>query len=121
VGIPTQAEIESFLKAFKRCWDGKVIDRVNQKNEDTLAFLGITPQHRAEEIRKVKYTDFYRGPSKDHANPSEEFWEFGRRIKGEEIYIKVKVYTTASGQKKGKCLSFHVAEQKITYPHKKKG
>lgn len=119
--IPTQAEIEEFLREFKRCWDGKVIDRVNEKNEDTLIVLGITPQHRAEEIRKLKYTDFYRGPSPDHSNPGEECWEFGRKIGGEEVYIKIKIYATESGQQRGKCLSFHIAEKKITYPLRKKG
>jgi hypothetical protein len=121
VGIPKQADIEGFLKEFKRCWDGKVIDRVNQKNEDTLVVLGITPQHRAEEVRKLKYTDFFRGPSPDHLIPGHEWWEFGLRIKKQEIYIKIKVYNSDSGKKMGKCMSFHLAEEKITYPYKEKG
>ena len=121
VGIPTQAEIEEFLKEFKRCWDGKVIDRVNRKNDDTLAELGFLPQHRTYEIHRLVHTDFYRGPSPDHDIAGHEWWEFGRKVKGREIYIKIKVYVTEDGEKGGRCMSFHFPEKKITYPYKKKG
>jgi hypothetical protein len=117
-----KTEIEQFLKTFFQCWDGRVLDeREDKRNEETLLSLGITPKHRAEEIKKLKYYDFYRGPSPDHANPKENFWEFGRKVKGEEVYIKIKVYQDFKGRNSGKCISFHFPDRPITYPCKQKG
>lgn len=121
MGIPKQADIEGFLKEFKRCWDGKVIDRVNTKNDNTLTELGLLPHHRTYEIRRLECSDFYRGPSPDHQIAGHEWWEFGRKVKSREIYIKIKVYVAENGEKRGRCMSFHFPEKKITYPYKRKG
>jgi hypothetical protein len=115
-----KAEIEQVLKDFKRHWDGRVLNRKSSDNEDTLTALQIMPQHRAEEIRKLKYSDYYRGPSPDFDYPTHDVWEFGRRVKGQEVYIKLKVYLE-NGKKKAKCFSFHFPKHKITYPFKQKG
>jgi hypothetical protein len=121
-----KAEIEQLLKEFKDCWDDRVLDRTTSSdNEDTMTALQITTKHRAEEIRKLKYSDYYRGPSPDDIYPEHDIWEFGRRVKGNktsaEVYIKIKVYLDANGRKKGKCFSFHFPKWQITYPFKKKG
>lgn len=114
-------KIKQFLKDFKNCWDGKVADeRSDEKNNNTLAILGITPKHRVELIKSLNYKNFYRGPTPDHAKPSEECWEFGKWFKGREIYIKLKIYKI-NDRKRGKALSFHFAERSITYPYLKGG
>lgn len=118
---PSQEDIKRFLKIFKSCWNGNVIPRTDSKNDDTLTILGITPKHRMEEVKRLHYYDYFRGPSPDHnGDPSKEWWEFGLWIKGREIYIKIRIYTKENGKYGGKCMSFHIAEEKITYPFKEK-
>ncbi len=112
---PKKSDIEDFLKEFKQAWNGTVIDRHNTANDDTLTTLQITPYQRADEIRKLTYKDYFRGPTPDHAAPSEQIWEFGTTVKGHEIYIKLKIYEI-NGNKRGKCLSFHIASWSIRYP-----
>lgn len=115
-----KSEIEQFLKEFKQVWDGTVIDRINQKNDETLTILGITPNQRADEIRKLTYKDYFRGPAPDHSGSSGNIWEFGKKIKKHEIYIKLKIYEICR-KKRGKCISFHIAERPINYPYQEKG
>lgn len=118
---PTQEEVEQFLKIFKACWDGRVVPRKDEKNDDTLTILGITPKHRMEEVKRLHYYDYFRGPTPDHdGDPSKEWWEFGLRVKGHEIYIKIRIYKKENGKYGAKCMSFHIAEEKITYPFKGK-
>lgn len=120
-GKPTQEEVEQFLKDFKASWDGKVVPRTDSKNDDTLTILGITPKHRMEEVKRLRYLDYFRGPSPDHdGSPDKEWWEFGLRVKGYEIYIKIRIYTKGNGKYGAKCMSFHIAEEKIIYPFKGK-
>lgn len=119
--IPSEEEIEQFLKMFKSYWDGNVVPRLNSKNDDTLTILGITPKHRIEEAKSLRVEDYFRGPSPDHdGDPTKEWWEFGRWIKGYEIYIKIRVYKRSDSRYAAKCMSFHIAEEKIIYPFKKK-
>jgi len=121
-GIPSQADIEGFLKIFKSCWDGSIVPRQDTSNDEALAILGIAPKHRMEEVKKLCFEDYYRGPSPDHdGNSSKEWWEFGRYVKGQEIYIKITVYTKTNGRKVGKCMSFHIPQKEMHYPHKKRG
>lgn len=121
-GKPSKEEIEEFLRIFKSCWDGRVIPRANPKNDETLAILGITPRHRMEEVKCLRYDDYYRGPSLDHDGKfNKKWWEFGRRIKKHEIYIKICIYKNNSGQYRGDCMSFHIADENIGYPFKEGG
>lgn len=114
--MPKREEIEKFLKEFKNCWDGRVLDeRQDQKNDETLAILGITPKHREEEIKALKWEDYCSGPETDRDRPSEHVWIFGKKIKKYEIYIKIKIVNKPNKRKYGKCLSFHVAERPIKY------
>lgn len=118
---PSPDEIEQFLKIFKSCWDGSVVPRLDERNDDALTILGITPKHRMEEVKRLHYTDYFRGPSPDHDGiAGKEWWEFGRRVKGHEIYIKISLLKKENGQYIGRCMSFHTAEEKITYPFKEK-
>lgn len=120
--IPPREEIEQFLEIFKSCWDGQVVPRIDDRNDETLARLCITPRHRLREVRNLCVEDYYRGPSPDHdGDPNKEWWEFGRLVEGEEIYIKIRIYRTSNNKLAGKCMSFHIADKKITYPYKKEG
>lgn len=120
-GKTTKEEIEKFLKIFKTHWDGSLIPRIDQKNDDALTILGITPKHRAEEIKKLRFEDYFNGPSPDHDGVKDkEWWKFGRYIDGYEIYIKIGIVKRDDGQYRARCMSFHIAENKISYPFKKK-
>jgi hypothetical protein len=110
-----KAEIQKFLKEFNRVWDGTVIERLNTKNDNTLLKLGITPIQRANEVRKLTYKNYFNGPSADRSGRSGDIWEFGTRVKKEEIYIKLKIYQI-QGNNRAKCISFHIAEKVIKYP-----
>ena len=44
-----------------------------------------------------------------------EMWVFGKDIKGRELYIKIMI-SNVCGQTI--CISFHLAEKKLTYPFK---
>jgi len=110
-----RADIEQFLKEFKAVWKGLVIPR--PENDKTLLELGLTPYHRANEIRKLTYKIFFRGPTPEHSGNQREWWEFGMIVKGKEIYIKLQTYKTKTeNKKKGKCLSFHISDRPIKYP-----
>lgn len=118
---PSPEEIEQFLKIFKSYWAGKVVPRLDSKNDDTLAILGITPKHRVEEVKRLQYTDYFRGPSPDHdGSVGKEWWEFGLWVKGHEIYIKICIVKKENGRYRGRCMSFHIAQETITYPFKEK-
>lgn len=120
--IPSPEEIEQFLKIFKASWDGKIIIREDPRNDETLTILGIKPKHRAEEIKKLRDTDYFNGPTPDHdGEKGKEWWEFGMRVKGREIYIKIRIYKKENGTYGGKCMSFHFPDRKINYPYKKDG
>ena len=40
-------------------------------------------------------------------------WIFGKRIEGKEVYIKI---TLGGYNKETFCISFHIAEHKMSYP-----
>lgn len=118
---PSKEEIEQFLKIFKFCWDGKVIPRAHPKNDETLTIIGITPKHRMEEIKCLRYEDYSEGPSPDYDSKyPKEWWIFGRMVKKYEIYIKICINKNPVGQYRAECMSFHIAEGKINYPFKER-
>lgn len=118
--IATEEEIADFLRIFKSCWDGSVAER--EKNGETLTILGLGPKHRAEECKRLCVEDYSFGPCPDHdGDPTKEWWVFGRVIRKREVYIKIRIYQMRNGAYYGRCLSFHIAEDEMKYPYKKKG
>ncbi len=109
-----RSDVEHFLREFKRIWGGTVINRINEDNEDTLVLLGITPNQRADEVRKLTCKHYYRGPTPDHSGSTGDIWEFGIRVRKKEVYIKLKIYEI-KGNKRAKCMSFHIAKRPIQY------
>ncbi|OGW39382.1 MAG: hypothetical protein A2Y97_12810 [Nitrospirae bacterium RBG_13_39_12] len=118
--LATKEEIENFLHEFRRYWDGNIVPRRDARNENTLTELGLTIRQRAEEVRQLKYKDYSEGPFVDYGSENEEWWEFGKMVNNQEVYIKIKVYTSDSGARKGKCMSFHFPDEDkpIRYPYK---
>ncbi len=108
-------EVEQFLIDFKQKMD--VFDVVflnREKNLQALLDLEIVRASRQDKLKELEVSDYFNGPSKDEFG-GEDLWEFGKIIKGREVYIKI---TMGSLNKPVICISFHLAERKIKYPFK---
>jgi len=84
------------------------------KSLDSIARLGITLKQAKQEILGLTFEHYCRGPVPDTSKGG-ELWEFGKRIAGKEIFIRLKVVLQ---HKMAKCQSFHVAEKPLQYPYK---
>jgi hypothetical protein len=117
MGKASREAIGRFLGEFKHIATGRgiyVLDRL--KNRQSLAYLGLTSANRRDEILGLSVADYCRGPKPDR-DKSGEIWEFGKVIRGMEVYIKLKVAQVGE-EKIAKCLSFHVAERPISCPYR---
>lgn len=85
---------------------------------DTIARLGITIPQAKKEILGLTYEDYYRGPIPDTGPKGGEYWEFGKTICGQEIFIKLK---TVSEYSVAICFSFHIPDKAVEYPYKRGG
>jgi len=108
-------EVEQFLNDLKTklsIFDMIIIER--DKNRQTMAELEIlNPKSFCiNEINKLTYKDYYKGPSPDSEYKG-EYWEFGTTISGRQIYIKVNYGLT---NKPCILISFHFAEFNMTFP-----
>ena len=86
------------------------------KNNDCLAKLEYTFTDVKAQILDLAVKNYIRGPFPDQDERG-EFWEFGKTIEGNEIYIKLKL-ANFGNLKKVRIVSFHVAELPIHYPFK---
>ena len=111
-------QITLFLLLFKKL-SQDVFTFAERKNSlDTMARLGITIKQAKEEIQELTYQDYYRGPIPDRGPKGGVFWEFGKTICGEQVFIKLKA---DSEHGVAICFSFHIPEEPIEYPYKKGG
>jgi hypothetical protein len=89
--------------------------------EDSLNIitrLGITIPQVKHEILGLTYKDYYRGPILDiDSKKGGEYWEFGKLICGQEIFMKLK---TISEYKAAIRFSFHIPQKQIKYPFKRR-
>ena len=108
-------QITFFLKLFKEFAQSNFYFVDRKKSLDCLAYLGITVPQAKNEIMSLTYEDYHRGPLPDRGTTGGELWEFGKRIKGEEIFIRLKVVLQYN---MAKCQSFHIAERPLKYPYK---
>lgn len=111
-------QVAIFLKEFKKvATEGGGLYIINRgKNRDALIGLGLTINNRKEAILSLSVTDYCAGPKKDKDRDG-TIWEFGQNINGNEIYIKLKI-AEVGRVKIAKCISFHKAEYKLSYPLK---
>jgi len=111
-------QVTLFLFQFKEFAQKNLSFAERDKSLDTIARLGITPKQAKEEILGLTYEDYYRGPIPDKDRKGEEFWEFGKTIFEEQVFIKLK---TKSKHGMSICFSFHIPQEKIEYPYKRGG
>jgi hypothetical protein len=79
--------------------------------------LGFTKQNCKQEILNLSVSDYCAGPKPDKDRPG-VIWEFGKKIRGHDVYIKLKI-AEAGSIRIAKCISFHIAEFPIINPLKK--
>lgn len=113
--MATREEVASFLSTFtvKSKILGIVFRGDRVKNQQTLADLEISALQREEEILSLKAEHYSAGPIEETLNKGEDMWVFGKKIKGKEVYIKI---TLGGCNHKTFCISFHIAERKMSYP-----
>lgn len=114
--MPSKEEIQEFLDLFREQKNAQGImfyDR--QKNLKALLQLEISAKRRNKVLNDLKVEDYYRGPKEDGVLKGAEFWEFGKRVRKKEVYIKISLGLEG---KAVRCLSFHIAERPIKYPYK---
>jgi hypothetical protein len=109
-------EAQKFLDDFKSKLSvyNIVYRDERNKNQQALADLEILPYQRTEYIKSLSVENYCSGPHKNKLYPNHpDYWEFGIIIKGIEIYIKIEM-----GLPKNSviCISFHVAERKLSFP-----
>ncbi|HEX8426668.1 MAG TPA: hypothetical protein VF639_10300 [Hymenobacter sp.] len=109
--------MESYLQAFQTklsVFSVVFLDR-DKNSTKTLLKLGISGDNRLACLRELEPTDYVQGPIPNQQPTEAPLWVFGRTIRRHEIYIKVTL-----GRPNGSvlCISFHVAEHPLSYPHK---
>jgi len=85
------------------------------KNAQTLLDLELLPNERTEIIKSLKVYDYSEGPNKELLYGGSDMWIFGKHVKDKEIYIKITLGIFNSNTI---CISFHIAEYQMIYPHK---
>lgn len=110
-------DVRSFLEQFhaKMKIFGIIYRDDRGKNQKALEELEIVPSFRKVIIENLKVEDYVEGPIIDTLNHLGEMWVFGKDVKGREVYIKIMI-SNVGGQTI--CISFHLAEGKLTYPLK---
>jgi len=77
--------------------------------------LGFTNQDCVEVIRALSPKDYSKGPIEDKQHPG-NYWEFGIKVEGELIYIKIKIASNKYGDEYPVCYSFHDPEFPMSFP-----
>lgn len=115
--MATKEEVELFLSKFiqKVKIFGIVFRDDRGKNMQTLLELEITPKYREDVIMNLDSEDYVEGPIEDTLNKKGEMWVFGKEVSGRDIYIKISMGISNSS---AICISFHIAEYRITYKFK---
>ena len=110
-------DVRSFLEQFhaKMKIFGIIYRDDRGKNQKALEELEIVPSFRKVIIENLKVEEYVEGPIIDTLNHLGEMWVFGKDVKGREVYIKIMI-SNVGGQTI--CISFHLAESKLTYPLK---
>ena len=117
--IPIEIQVAIFLKDFKKIvTQERGLDIVDRKdNLNSLLQLGLTKKNCKHEILNLSVSDYCAGPKPDKDRPG-VIWEFGKKISGYDVYIKLKI-AEAGSVRIAKCISFHIAEFPIINPLKK--
>jgi len=110
-------EVARFLKEWKHTCQHHNIDFVPRpKNLEGLAELEIPETLAKKMLKDLSVDDYVAGPKTDRNRPG-EVWEFGLKINGNDVYIKIRLYQVNT-ETRPKCLSFHPAKYPLEYKFK---
>jgi hypothetical protein len=85
------------------------------KNTTTLTSLELRPIERKKVLESLEGLDYSEGPVEEKLYGGSAMWVFGKIVKKREIYIKITMGAPGSSVI---CISFHLAEHKMSYPLK---
>ena len=113
----TKEDVEKFLEDFSLKVEifGIRFREDREKNQSSLAELGIVPDERKNIIMQLNCYDYSEGPIIDTLNNQGEMWVFGKDVRGNEVYIKISL---GKPNRQTICISFHKARYPMTYPFK---
>ena len=121
-----QSQVRGFLLAVKFALQKHsrkdprwTLSTARQKNMDTLAELEMKVEDAREVILSLTPMDYCRGPLRDQTIEG-DLWEFGKRIRGKDVYIKLKLSGDLQRQVV-RVLSFHFPERPLQYRFAQKG
>ena len=115
--MATKDEINTFLRDFHvkmNIW-GIIFRDDRGKNTQTLLDLEINKDYRNKVLKTLTDEDYAEGPLPEKMYGGSAMWIFGKLIKRKEIYIKI---TMGIAGAQVICISFHIAEHPMQYPHK---
>lgn len=108
-------DVKDFLREFRSLIKSNTFYVINRyENIEGLIALGITEKIRKKELLSLNVLNYSSGPTPDEDRPG-DVWVFGKIIRSNEIYIKLKIVSLSRGNK-AKCLSFHPADSPLSYP-----
>jgi len=117
-GIPVAPhEVVLFLELVReaaRC--GRLKPREREKNQRTLALLGLSYQDMIDCILGLRPEQALSSPwdNRNPGHPEERVCDFGTRIEEHHIYVKIAVVGLEDGAA-GVIVSFHLAERSFEY------
>lgn len=113
----TENEVRRFLQQFfqKAKTFGLYFRDDRGKNMQTLLDLEITPRQRKDIIMQLEVPDYIEGPLEDTLYKKGEMWVFGKKVKNNDVYIKISKGLEGCG---AFCISFHIAERQLKYKFK---
>lgn len=108
-------EIESFLAYLKNKLKIKELNfEARPENEECIAELNLNVLQVKKIISELEVSNYYKGPKDDKVRDG-KYWEFGKLIKGKEVYIKINAELF---NKNVICISFHFSKFEIKYKFK---
>lgn len=109
-----KSDITCFLISFKKVALNKFIFVDRKVNLDCITRLGITIETVKNIIFNLTYKNYMSGPDKDKDRRVGSVWVFGTLVNNTEIYIKLSDNFNFNI---AKCISFHEANFKCSYPY----
>ena len=107
-----------FLMQAKELIDARRLDFYNRaKNIATLSRLGLRMQHQIEILQSLQPRN-YSHSIEPREGTIEDGWVFGIMEQNVELYIKLNIVDIPSSGERLVCVSFHEAEQPLSYPYR---
>jgi len=110
-------EVVLFLELVRQAaLRGRLKPRERQKNQRTLALLGLSYQDMIDCILRLSPEQALRPPwdNRNPGHPEERVCDFGAHMGEHQLYVKIAVVGLEDGAA-GAIVSFHLAERPFEY------